>query len=115
MEQTIKSVAALGIPGLIFFYVFTTCGLAGAAAVTFSLAAIGPGGMVGGVAILVLAGLISATIAEYGFDELNKGIVREFQNRGMSKEDIHAWISSRWFLSKAKKAYLHEIVTENFS
>lgn len=114
MEKTIKAVTGLGIPGLIFFYVFTTCGLAGAAAVTFSLAAIGPGGMLAGIAFLVLVGLISAALAEYGFDELNKGIVKEFKKRGKSKEDIFHWISTRSFLSREKKAYLREIVNENY-
>lgn len=114
METTIKTVAGLGIPGLIFFYVLTTCGLTGAAAVTFSLAAIGPGGMIGGVAILILAGLISASIAEYGFDELNKGIVNEYLKRGTKDYEIHNWIDSKWFLSRKKKAYLHQIVRENF-
>lgn len=115
MEQTIKSIASLGIPGLIFFYVVATCGLTGAAAVAFSLAAMGPFVSIGGVTMLVLAGLIFAATAKYGFDELNKGIVREYQKNGVSKEDIHIWISNRWFLSKAKKAYLHKIVDENFS
>lgn len=115
METTIKAVAGLGIPGLIFFYVFATCGLYGAAAVTFTLAAIGPGGMMGGVALLVLAGLISAAITEYGFDALNEGIIKEFKKKGVADEDIHDWIDSNWFLTKAKKAYLHQLVRDNFS
>ena len=114
MKTTINTITGLGVPGLLFFYIMAASGLTGAAAVTFTLAAIGPGGMIGGVAALVLVGLISSTIAEYGFDELNKAIVEEFKNKGYSKRSIHNWINSRWFLSKAKKAYLHQVVNENF-
>ena len=115
MDNVLNKLVGLGIPGLIFFYVFATCGYYGAAAITFSLAAIGPGGMIGGVATLVLAGLISSALAEYGFDKLNEAIVNEFKNRGKSKEDILNWINSRWYISGSKKAYLRELINEYYS
>ena len=47
MDEVIKKIAALGVPGLIFTVALGTSGLAGAAAITAALAMLGPGGIIG--------------------------------------------------------------------
>ena len=42
MDQIIKKIAALGVPGLVFMVAVELTGLAGAAALTTALASLGP-------------------------------------------------------------------------
>ena len=50
MDKIISKVAALGIPGLVLVTAIGATGLTGAAAITAALAALGPGGILGGIA-----------------------------------------------------------------
>ena len=59
MEKIVSKIAALGVPGLILITAIGATGLAGGAAITTALAAIGPGGMIGGIVTLGVIGLIS--------------------------------------------------------
>ena len=59
MDQIIKKIAALGVPGLVFMVAIELTGLAGAAALTTALAALGPGGIVGGVMTLCVLGVVA--------------------------------------------------------
>ena len=77
MDQIIKKIAALGVPGLVFMVAIELTGLAGAAALTTALAALGPGGIVGGVMTLCVLGVVADGIAEYGFDAIVKGVLKE--------------------------------------
>lgn len=54
MDKIISKVAALGVPGLILVVAIAASGLSGAAAITVALAALGPGGIIGGIATLSL-------------------------------------------------------------
>ena len=102
MDQIIKKVAGLGVPGLVFLVAIELTGLAGAAALTAALAALGPGGIIGGVMTLCVLGLIADGIAEYGFDAIAKGVIRELYCKGESKESIKAKISKYPISSKLK-------------
>ena len=50
MDKIVSKVAALGVPGLVLVIAINATGLAGGAAITTALAALGPGGMKGGIA-----------------------------------------------------------------
>ena len=93
MDQIIKKIAALGVPGLVFMVAIELTGLAGAAALTTALAALGPGGIVGGVMTLCVLGVVADGIAEYGFDAIVKGVLKELYCKGESKESIKAKVS----------------------
>ena len=88
MDKVVEKIAALGVPGLVLLIAINATGLTGAAAITAGLAAIGPGGMLGGIAILGAGVLISGAIAKYGFRAIYKGVINELQKRGTSKADI---------------------------
>lgn len=71
MDELVKKIAALGLPGIILVAVMGTTGLTGAAAITAALAFLGgPMGMLGGIAVLGIVGLISETLAETSFEDL---------------------------------------------
>ena len=88
MDKIISKVAALGVPGLVLVIAIGATGLAGGAAITTALAALGPGGMIGGIATLGVIGLLSEGIAKYGVDAIFSSVVKELYKRGESKESI---------------------------
>lgn len=106
MDQIIKKIAALGVPGLVFMVAIEFSGLVGAAALTTAL---GPGGIVGGVMTLCVLGVIADGIAEYGFDAIVKGVLKELYCRGESKEGIKEKVS-KYPISSKLKSNLYDVV-----
>ena len=88
MEKIISKIAALGIPGLILVVTMAATGLSGAAAITAALAMLGPGGMIGGIVLLGVAGLLAQALTEYGFEAIFSGVVKELYEKGETKESI---------------------------
>lgn len=88
MDKIVSSIAALGVPTLIFIVAMEATGYAGAAAITAALASLGPGGMVGGIAMLGVIGLISRGISQYGFQAIFIAVVNELKVRGETKDSI---------------------------
>ncbi len=111
LEQVISKIAALGVPGLIFTVAVSATGLAGAAAITTALASLGPGGIVGGIAFLGVAGLISGALTEFGIDAIFTGVVKELYLQGESKESIKAKIK-KYPISKKLKLKLYNTLDE---
>ena len=109
MDQIVKKVAGLGVPGLVFLVAIEYTGLAGAAALTTALSALGPGGIIGGVMTLCVIGLVADGIAEYGFDAIAKAVIRELYCKGESKETIKAKIS-KYPISSKMKNNLNDVV-----
>jgi len=112
MEKVISKIAGMGIPGLILLVAINATGLAGAAAITTALAAIGPGGIVGGVTFLVAAAVIFDGLTEWGFDALFAGVVRQLYVNGETKESIKRKISKYPLTKKLKAKLYHEV--DNF-
>lgn len=109
MDQIIKKIAALGVPGLVFLVAIELTGFAGAAALTTALAIIGPGGIAGGVMTLCMLGAFSDGVAEYGFDAIAKGVLKELYCKGESKEIIKAKVS-KYLISSKLKSSLYDVV-----
>lgn len=107
MDKIVGKVAALGVPGLILIVAIGATGLAGGAAITTALAALGPGGMIGGIATLGVIGLLSEGIAEFGFDAIFDAVVKELYKRGETKEVILKKIE-KYPVSKDLKRKLRE-------
>jgi len=102
MDELIKKVSALGIPGLVFVMVVGLCGLKGAAAITFTLALFGgPLGMVGGLAVLGISGLLIHTIAEKGTEEVLTAVVKE-QLKTKSADEVIREVN-KYFITKGLK------------
>ena len=111
MEKIVSKIAALGVPGLILITAIGATGLAGGAAITTALAAIGPGGMIGGIVTLGVIGLISEGITEYGFDAIFIAVVKELYKRGETKNSILKKIK-KYPVSKQLKRKLRESLNE---
>ncbi len=88
MDKIVSKIAALGVPGLVLVVGIGATGLAGGAAITTALAALGPGGMIGGIITLGVIGLLSEGIAKYGFDAIFSDVVKELYSRGETEESI---------------------------
>lgn len=107
MEKIISKVAALGIPGLILVVAMAATGFSGAAALTAALAALGPGGMIGGIVLLGVAGLVAQGLTEFGFDAIFSSVVKELYKKGETKESILSKIQD-YPVSKSLKRKLKE-------
>jgi hypothetical protein len=107
MDKIVAKIAALGVPGLVLVISISATGLAGGAAITAALAALGPGGMIGGIATLGVLGLISEGIAKYGMDAIFSAVVIELYKRGETKESILNKIQ-KYQVSKDLKRRLRE-------
>lgn len=109
MDKLVSKIAALGIPGLVLVTAIGATGLAGGAAITTALAALGPGGILGGIATLGIIGLISEGIAQYGIDTIFSAVVKELYRKGETKEQLLQKIG-RYSISKDLKRKLKEYV-----
>lgn len=107
MDKIISKVSALGVPGLILVVAMAATGFSGAAAITAALAALGPGGIIGGIAFLGVAGLLAHGLTEFGFDRIFSGVVKELYRRGETKESILAKVE-RYPVSRSLKRKLRE-------
>ncbi|OUL19928.1 hypothetical protein [Nostoc sp. 106C] len=75
MDEVVKKVAALGLPGVILVITMAATGFTGAAAITAALAFLGgPAGMLGGIAVLGLTGLITDALAKVSLEDLLTGV-----------------------------------------
>ena len=88
LDRLVSVLVGMGVPGLILLVAMAATGWAGAAAITAALSTLGPGGMVGGVCVLVASGLISAGLAKFGFRKVFEATVRGILEKGMSKQEI---------------------------
>ena len=107
MDKIVSKVAALGVPGLILVVTMGATGFAGAAALTTALVALGPGGMIGGIAVLGVAGLLVQGLTEFGFDAIFTAVVKELYKKGETKESILKKIEG-YPVSKSLKRKLKE-------
>lgn len=109
MDKIVSKIAALGVPGLVLTVAIGATGLAGGAAITTALAAIGPGGMIGGLVTWGVIGLISEGISKYGVDAIFSAVVKELYRRGETKEQLKQKIK-RYPISKDLKRKLNEYI-----
>ena len=109
MEKVVSKIVALGVPGLILVLVISLSGLHGAAAITFSLSLIGPGGILGGICTLGVIALIAEALSEYGLDALVKAVITELYVQGETKESLLAKIR-KYPLSESLKLKLSDYV-----
>ena len=110
MDKIVSKVAALGVPGLVLVIAINATALAGRAPITTALAALGPGGMIGGITTLGVIGLISEGIAKYSVDAIVSAVVKELYKRGETKGSIKEKIN-KYPISKDLKRKLNEILT----
>lgn len=88
MDEFVRKAAAIGLPVIILLITMATTGLAGAAAITASLALLGPGGMIGGIVLLGIIGLAADMLSKFGLDALLCAIYTERQKNGESTANL---------------------------
>ena len=111
LDKIVSKVAALEVPGLVLTVAIGATGFAGGAAITTALAALGPGGMIGGIVTLGIIGLLAEGITKYGMDAIFSSIVKELCRRGETKESIHKKIK-KYPISKDLKRKLTELLEQ---
>ncbi len=109
MDYIIKTTAAMGVPGLVLLVAIELVGCSGGAAIMVALAAIGPGGALGGIATLGIILLISQGIAKYGFENIAKGVVIELYTQGKTEQEIRERIQ-KMPVSHTLKLKLYELL-----
>jgi hypothetical protein len=78
MDEVIRKVVALGLPGILLAIAIATTGFAGGAALTTALAILGgPFGMLGGIALLGIGGLVADAVAKVGIDNFLVAVYSE--------------------------------------
>lgn len=113
MDKVISKLAGFGVPILIFITAIGATGLSGAAAYTTALVAIGPMGMIGGIGSLLVFGLISETITEFGITETYNLVIKEMCKQGQTQENMLKKVN-KYPISKSMKYKLNETINNYF-
>lgn len=89
MDEFVERLAGIGIPALVFLIIMSTTGLAGAAAITATLALLGPGGMIGGIITLTVIGAGASVIAKYGYSAIITATCKKIMEKEhLSKDEM---------------------------
>lgn len=88
MNIIISAIAAEGIPAWILQQAIRATGLHGGARFTTAFAALGPGGMIGGLVTLAAIQAVTFLLSEATIGGIYLSVVRELCREGMSFEDI---------------------------
>ena len=95
MDEVTEKLASLGIPSLVFLGAMSATGLSGAAAVTAALAALGPGGMIGGVITLIFMCGSLSVISRYGYSAVMIAVTKKIMaKQNLSQEEVFAKIEN---------------------
>lgn len=104
MDEICEKLAGFGIPALVFLGAMSATGLSGAAAVTAALAALGPGGMVGGIITLLAMSGVFSVISRYGYSAVMISVSKKImQNRNLTVEEMCQKIDNM-LISRSLKA-----------
>ena len=109
MDKIVEKIVSIGVPGIMLMVAISMTGLYGAAAITAALALLGPGGMVGGIATLLVAGAVASAISEYGFDALFRAVIKNMYRKGETKGSIKAKIEKGPWSKKLKAKTISEL------
>ncbi|WP_193197352.1 hypothetical protein [Nostoc sp. MG11] len=78
MDEVVKKIAALGLPGILLVIAISASGMVGGSAVIAALAGLGgPFGIIGGLGVLGLTTLVGEALAGYGIEAVLKNIYTE--------------------------------------
>lgn len=109
MDKIVNKIVGLGVPGIMLMVAISLTGLSGAAAITAALALLGPGGMIGGIITLGIAGAIASAITEFGFDALFKAVVKKLYAKGETKDSLKHKIEKGPWSKKLKAKAISDL------
>ena len=107
LDRISEVIAGLGVPGLVLVMLMTASPWVGAAAITSSLAALGPFGMLGGIATLGVLAFISRALTKFGFEKVFSAVLVRLKEDGKTCGEIQEEID-RYPISKELKRKLEE-------
>ncbi len=107
MNIIISAIAAEGIPTLVLQQAIRATGLHGGARFTTAFAALGPGGMVGGLVTLAAIQAATFLLSEAAIEGIYLRVVRELCQEGIPFEDVLGTIDS-YPVSRGLKDRLRE-------
>jgi len=110
MDEVVRKIAALGLPGVVLLVTMASTGLVGAAAITTALAALGPAGMLGGIALLGIVGIAGDALSKFGLEAILSEVCLERKRQGSPKEQLSREIDQLW-VSNDLKRLLQEVVS----
>lgn len=113
LDEIAAKLAGFGVPVLILVMFMGASGYVGAAAFTTALAAIGPGGMVGGVITLLASVPIANAVVKYGIDSVFNAVLKELLKEGEETKQSIIHKIQKYPLSKSQKLKMKEMV-ENY-
>ena len=88
LDKAAEIIAGLGTPGLVLIIMLAASPSVGGPAIAASLAALGPFGMLGGIAMLGVLEIISRALAEFGVDNFFHRVLAKLIERGETCEGI---------------------------
>ena len=103
MDEIVRKIVALGLPGVVLLVTMSATGLTGAAAITTALAMLGPGGMLGGIAFLGVIGLASDSLSKYGLAEILKAVYSQRIKNGEDNTNLASEINRLWITNDLKR------------
>ncbi len=109
LDKISEVIAGLGVPGLVLVMLMTVSPWVGAAAITSSLAALGPFGMLGGIATLGILAFISRALAEFGFERVSRAVLVKLRENGRTCQEIIEEIES-YPISRELRKRLREFI-----
>jgi hypothetical protein len=117
MDEVVKKISALGLPGVILVIAISVSGMVGTSGIVAALTALGgPFGIVGGLSLLGLTTLVGDTLAGYGIEAVLKSIYTERRKtesvRYLLKEIKDLPITEE--LKVKLKNELNPTITDNF-
>ena len=105
LDKIAEVIAGFGVPGLVLVMLMTSSPWFGAAAITSSLATLGPFGMLGGIAALGVLQFMSRALTKFGFEKVFSAVIVKLEEDGKTCEEIREEIS-RYPISEELKRKL---------
>ncbi|MGC1395281.1 MAG: hypothetical protein WA828_13450 [Coleofasciculaceae cyanobacterium] len=109
MDEAVRKIAALGLPGVILLIAMATTGFTGAAAITAALAMLGPGGMIGGIMFLGVIGIAADALSKFGLETLLLGVYKDRYKNGERLEALKKEISGLFISDDLKRKLKEEL------
>ncbi|HAJ64724.1 MAG TPA: hypothetical protein DCP31_40380 [Cyanobacteria bacterium UBA8543] len=109
MDEAVRKIAALGLPGVILLIAMATTGFTGAAAITTALAMLGPGGMIGGIIFLGVIGIAADALSKFGLEALLVGVYKDRHEQGETLEALKREISGLFISDDLKRKLREEL------
>jgi hypothetical protein len=107
LDKIAEVIAGFGVPGLVLVMLMTSSPWFGAAAITSSLAALGPFGMLGGIAALGVLQFMSRALTKFGFEKVFSAVIVKLEEDGKTCEEIREEIG-KYPISEELKQKLAE-------